>query len=86
MSSGTDMTLVAVSCNGSMDNDTTIEMVCNGSVPGVVWPTARPVSEDYNSWDDATWILTSAFVIFTMQSGESLPGLGPSRPEVGGRT
>ena len=22
-----------------------------------------------NPWDDATWILTSAFVIFTMQSG-----------------
>ena len=22
------------------------------------------------SWDDATWILTSAFIIFTMQSGE----------------
>lgn len=21
------------------------------------------------SWDDATWILTSAFIIFTMQSG-----------------
>ena len=26
--------------------------------------------EEINSWDDATWILTSAFVIFTMQSGE----------------
>lgn len=23
-----------------------------------------------NSWDDATWILTSSFVIFTMQSGK----------------
>ena len=22
------------------------------------------------SWDDATWILTSAFIIFTMQSGK----------------
>ena len=22
------------------------------------------------SWDDATWVLTSAFIIFTMQSGE----------------
>ena len=22
-----------------------------------------------NPWDDATWVLTSAFVIFTMQSG-----------------
>ena len=22
------------------------------------------------TWDDATWILTSAFIIFTMQSGE----------------
>lgn len=25
-----------------------------------------------NPWDDATWVLTSAFVIFTMQSGESV--------------
>ena len=25
-----------------------------------------------NSHDDATWILTSAFIIFTMQSGECL--------------
>lgn len=25
-----------------------------------------------NPWDDATWVLTSAFVIFTMQSGESM--------------
>ena len=24
------------------------------------------------SWDDATWVLTSAFIIFTMQSGESV--------------
>jgi hypothetical protein len=23
------------------------------------------------TWDDATWILTSSFVIFTMQSGKS---------------
>ena len=23
------------------------------------------------TWDDATWILTSAFIIFTMQSGRS---------------
>lgn len=22
------------------------------------------------SWDDATWILTSSFIIFTMQSGK----------------
>ena len=25
------------------------------------------------TWDDATWILTSAFIIFTMQSGKWLP-------------
>lgn len=25
-----------------------------------------------NPWDDATWVLTSAFVIFTMQSGMCL--------------
>lgn len=27
-------------------------------------------SDPGTSWDDATWILTSAFVIFTMQSGK----------------
>ena len=26
--------------------------------------------DDEITWDDATWILTSAFIIFTMQSGE----------------
>ena len=25
--------------------------------------------DDEITWDDATWILTSAFIIFTMQSG-----------------
>ena len=29
------------------------------------------IDEDIGiSWDDATWILTSAFIIFTMQSGK----------------
>ena len=28
--------------------------------------TSSPIT-----WDDATWILTSAFIIFTMQSGKS---------------
>ena len=26
---------------------------------------------DLSDWDDATWILTSSFIIFTMQSGNS---------------
>lgn len=26
--------------------------------------------DDDLTWDDATWILTSSFIIFTMQSGE----------------
>ena len=26
--------------------------------------------DDEITWDDATWILTSAFIIFTMQSGK----------------
>ncbi len=24
----------------------------------------------YDAWDDATWILTASFIIFTMQSGK----------------
>ena len=31
------------------------------------------------SWDDATWILTSSFIIFTMQTGFSLLGSGSVR-------
>ena len=27
-------------------------------------------SRTARDWDDATWILTSSFIIFTMQSGE----------------
>ncbi|XP_071488692.1 putative ammonium transporter 2 [Diadema antillarum] len=34
--------------------------------------TAEPDRTPGTSWDDATWILTSAFVIFTMQSGFGL--------------
>lgn len=40
--------------------------------------TAMPsnVTEDVNiknvSWDDATWIMTSSFIIFTMQSGSMI--------------
>ncbi len=26
-------------------------------------------AKDFNKWDDATWILTASFIIFTMQSG-----------------
>ena len=45
-------------------------------------PTSVGGSDDRNdgnlpqlvtiSWDDATWVLTSSFIIFTMQSGEPL--------------
>ena len=34
--------------------------------------TMSPVVEPVNmSWDDATWIMTASFIIFTMQSGEA---------------
>ena len=32
----------------------------------VIVSSESPVS---NPWDDATWILTSTFIVFTMQSG-----------------
>ena len=35
-------------------------------------------SIDQITWDDATWILTSSFIIFTMQSGESR--ISPNKP------
>ncbi len=31
--------------------------------------TVDPDAEGPITWDDATWILTSSFIIFTMQSG-----------------
>lgn len=33
-----------------------------------------PVDHEATQADDAIWILTSTFIIFTMQSGESLKG------------
>ncbi len=36
--------------------------------PMVVMTTEEPMT-----WDDATWILTSSFIIFTMQSGKHSP-------------
>ena len=47
-------------------NDTTDPDVVSSSGDGHQGP--YPITR----WDDATWILTSAFIIFTMQSGFSL--------------
>jgi hypothetical protein len=33
-------------------------------------PEGPQVGGLVDSWDDATWILTSSFIIFTMQSGQ----------------
>ncbi|KAI8507940.1 ammonium transporter Amt2 [Branchiostoma belcheri] len=41
----------------------------NGTVAG---GTHTDAAGDGLSWDDATWILTSSFIIFTMQSGFGL--------------
>ena len=42
-----------------MDNTTNVTMT----------PVMAP-DEPNMSWDDATWIMTASFIIFTMQSGE----------------
>ena len=36
--------------------------------------TSIATTEEPMTWDDATWILTSSFIIFTMQSGKSGKG------------
>ena len=51
------------SCNSSIGVNGTLVL----SAPTT---KATPTGSGNNSWDDATWILTSAFVIFTMQSGK----------------
>ncbi|XP_071794543.1 putative ammonium transporter 2 [Asterias amurensis] len=61
-----ETTTTSICINGTSWNDTM--MVC-----GINETSRRNMTgEEVNSWDDATWILTSAFVIFTMQSGFGL--------------
>lgn len=40
---------------------------CNSTVNGTTMPAS---AGEELTWDDATWILTSSFIIFTMQSGK----------------
>lgn len=42
----------------------------HGVIANNVTVTYEEEIESRLSWDDATWILASAFIIFTMQSGE----------------
>ena len=41
--------------------------------------STRIIHGDEITWDDSTWILTSSFIIFTMQTGFSLLGSGSVR-------
>lgn len=65
--------LTAFSCAKKIKKESalsTIVMSTNHSLGLMLNTTAEP--EDGVSPDDATWILTSAFIIFTMQSGFGL--------------
>ena len=50
----------------TVENYTTTAEVTQANAGAGVYDDTRSAS----SWDDATWILTSSFIIFTMQSGE----------------
>ena len=60
------------SCNNTTAFNTTFNMLNmtteNVTVVSEIFETTEAEAEDI-TWDDATWILTSAFIIFTMQSG-----------------
>ena len=49
------------------------DMVTGSEMDNTTNVTLPPVTapdEPNMSWDDATWIMTASFIIFTMQSGE----------------
>ncbi|XP_022105223.1 putative ammonium transporter 2 [Acanthaster planci] len=72
-------------CNGTVTNGTEgCDEGLNGTQVGTTAARTTMNPDIYNSWDDATWILTSAFVIFTMQSGFGLleSGMVSRRNEV----
>ncbi|CAH1252748.1 RHBG [Branchiostoma lanceolatum] len=70
-------TVLDVFLNATLSNQTTAD---NGNystapastVPGNGTAGGTQAAGDGLSWDDATWILTSSFIIFTMQSGFGL--------------
>ncbi len=68
-----DLTLTAESesWSGEMGN---IQCTYDGNLTVPETPTAVP-QEDPDSWDNATWILTCTFIIFTMQSGKSIQSI-----------
>lgn len=71
------MWAILLAGNSSLYNDTlenqTVPVTTATAVPTRP-PTKIPPNQSI-SWDDATWILTSAFIIFTMQSGEIIIGI-----------
>ncbi|XP_043188394.1 putative ammonium transporter 3 isoform X2 [Amphibalanus amphitrite] len=54
--------------------DVVMEVVTGYDMDNMTNSTAAPLPEDRAdmSWDDATWIMTASFIIFTMQSGFGL--------------
>ena len=55
--------------NASFLLTTSLVTVANGKVTSGVVNVSTSWRQSDVSYDDATWILTSAFIIFTMQSG-----------------
>ena len=71
-----------VSMSGTEENNywisgTTLDMADNkswtsGTALNTTEISVTMTTERAMTWDDATWILTSSFIIFTMQSGSFL--------------
>ena len=60
--------------NNSLISGTTLDMADNkswtsGTALNTTEISVTTMTERAMTWDDATWILTSSFIIFTMQSG-----------------
>eukprot|EP00058_Branchiostoma_floridae_P020952 XP_002606442.1 hypothetical protein BRAFLDRAFT_67694 [Branchiostoma floridae] len=76
MDTSTTTTVLDAFLNATFANQTAVDNESySGTTPASAVPnngTSAPVAGDSLSWDDATWILTSSFIIFTMQSGFGL--------------
>lgn len=57
--------------NSTSDENVTKAALTPRSATSFYVMTSTMSPDDTITWDDATWILTSAFIIFTMQSGQS---------------
>ena len=75
---------LAAHVNGTLTTFSGVFTTTHAPVRNVTVGAFRPRYYGVSGWDDATWILSSAFIIFTMQSGFGLleAGMASQKNEV----